>query len=331
MYNTLKELVKYRCVSGRESALADAIEKMIAPCADSVSRDAMGNLIAFKKGESKKAKKLMFCAHMDEIGFMVTFIEDDGFIRFAPIGGINYVSAAFTEVTFENGTKGVLVPEAGYKAAELGFDNCYVDIGAKSKKEAEKKVKIGDCFAVTSNIQRLASGRVCGRPLDDRIGCAVLIEAMKKVEKYENDTYFVFSVQEEVGLRGSKTASFGIMPDYGVAVDVCGAAIPGDKCPAIELGKGATVKIKDASVMCDGVFVEMVQKIADKNNITWQPEILLKGGTDTASMQMTGAGCRALGVSVPTRYVHSSVEVIDMKDAEAVAKLVAAIAGEKLD
>ena len=331
MYSTLKELVKYRCVSGREGQVADQIERMVTPYADSIKKDAMGNRIAFKKGARDDAKKLMFCAHMDEIGFMVTYIEDEGFVRFAAIGGINFTAAAFTEVTFENGTKGVLVPESGTKAEKIAFDTCYVDIGAKSKKEAEKKVKIGDCFALNAEVQRLASGRVCGRPIDDRIGCAVLVKAMQKIEKCENDTYFVFSVQEEVGIRGSKTATYGIMPDYGVAVDICGAAIPGDKCCGIELGKGATIKIKDASVMCDGEFVKTVQDIADEHKITWQPEILLAGGTDTASMQMTGAGCRALGISIPTRYAHTAVETIDLKDADSAAALVCAIASTKLD
>ncbi len=336
IYNILKELVKYRCVSGRENGISRAIQKMTAPYADSVSSDALGNLIVFKKGAAENAKRLMLCAHMDEIGFMTTSVSEDGYIKFAPIGGINYTAAAFCEVVFENGTRGVMAPEVDRKAkkgekSELGFDNCYVDIGAKNRREAEKKVSVGDCFAVKPSLCRLSSGRVSGRPVDDRIGCAVLIKALEQAERFENDTYFVFSVQEELGLRGSKTAAYGIMPDYGVAVDVCASFdTPGKKDGPSRLGGGACIKIKDASVMCDGDFVRLLQRTADENGIPWQPEILTRGGTDAASMQTAGAGCRAGGISVPTRYTHTPSETFDIKDAEAACRLVSALVGTRL-
>lgn len=331
MYSTLKKLTACLSVSGREQNIAKLIKKEIEPYVDNVTTDALGNLTAFRKGKGKKAAKLMFASHMDEIGFIVTYIEDNGYIRFAPVGGINFISAAYTFVQFENGRRGVLVPESGVKPEDIKFENCCVDIGAKNRREAERLVKIGDCFAVMPEVHKLSGGRICGRPLDDKICCAVIIEAIKKLEVCENDTYFVFTVQEEVGLRGSKTAAFGIMPDYGVALDVCPVGdSAGAKHMAVKLGGGATVKIKDASVLCDSEFVETIEKIAEKNGVRYQREILTAGGTDTASMQMAGAGCRASCISVPTRYIHSSVETADLKDCAEAVNLVCAIAGTRL-
>lgn len=327
MYQTLKKLVSTLSVSGREKNLANIIKAEIEPFVDSIRIDAMNNLIAFKKGSSKNAKKLMFASHMDEIGFIVTFIEDNGFIRFAPVGGINFTACAFSSVVFENGRCGVLAVEAGTKPEDIKFDKCYVDIGASSKKEAERLVKIGDVFAVQPSVKKLAGSRIAGRPFDDKICCAVLIDAVKKIRSCENDIYFVFTVQEEVGLRGSKTAAFSILPDYGIALDVCpvGDTI-GAKQPAVKLGDGAAIKIKDSSVICDIELVSALEAVAKGNKIKYQREILTYGGTDTASMQMAGAGCRATCISIPTRYIHSAVETADLKDCEEASKLVVAIA-----
>lgn len=331
MYQILKELIKYRGVSGRETPVANYIEKTISPYVDSVSRDALGNLIAFKKGTGASPKKIMFAAHMDEIGFMVNFIEKSGRIRFAAIGGINFTAAAYSEVIFENGTKGVLVPEADCKAGDIGADRCYVDIGTKNAKETERHVKIGDTFALAGTLSKLCGTKICGRPIDDRIGCAVLIKAAMEMKKCENDVYFVFTAQEEVGLRGAKTAAFGIMPDFGVAIDVCSSGDePGVKNLVVECGKGPAVKLKDVSVICDENLVKLLKEAAEDAKVKYQSEILLRGGTDTAAIQMTGAGCPAGCISIPTRYIHSGVEVIDMKDAEGAAEIFKAFADKKL-
>ncbi len=331
MYLTLKELVRPRAVSGREKNITAVIEKLIAPYCDEIKTDAMGNLFALKKGGAENPKKVMLAAHTDEIGFMVNFIEESGRIRFATVGGINFTAAAYSEVIFENGTKGVLVPEADCKAADMTADRCYVDIGASNKKEAQSRVKIGDTFALAGKLSRLAGSRVFGRPIDDRIGCAVLIEAAKNIKDNENDIYFVFTSQEEVGLRGARCAAFGIMPDYAVAVDVCTAGdVPGIKNMPSVLGGGAAIKLKDASVICDGDLVLLLKETAEENKIKYQYEILTAGGTDTAAMQTAGAGCPAGCISIPTRYIHSGVELIDMKDAKAAASLLCAFAGKTL-
>lgn len=329
MLNLMKQLVAPRAVSGCEKIISDKLLPLIAPLTDKVWSDAMGNLIALKKGTAPEgeAKKIMLCAHMDEIGFMVTHIDDKGFIRVAPIGGINPVAAAYAPVTFASGVKGVMVLEAGTAVADIKTDKLYVDIGAKDKKEAERRVKIGDYCALEGGITRLLGRRIAGRPLDDRIGCAMLIkiaEALKDAP-CAHDVYFVFSVQEEVGVRGSKTATFGIMPDVGIAYDV---TLTGDtvgaKPMACAVGDGAAIKIKDASVLCDRTLVDELTAVAKENDIKHQFEILLAGGTDTSSMQMTGAGCRAAALSVPTRYVHSGVEMLDLSDAQACVDLTVA-------
>ncbi len=331
MYTILKDLIKCRGVSGRENPVCEVIEKYITPYVDSVEKDAMGNLIAFKKGTGKDPKKLMYAAHTDEIGFMVNFVEKSGRIRFATIGGINFTAAAYTEVVFENGTKGVLVPEADCKAADITADRCYIDIGTKSRRETERFVKTGDTFALVGTLTKLSGKRVCGRPIDDRIGCAILIEATKMIKKCENDVYFVFTAQEEVGIRGSKCAAFGIMPDLGVAVDVCTAGdVPGVKNLETKLGGGPAIKIKDASVICDEGVISLLKDIAKENKTKTQSEILIAGGTDTASIQMAGAGCPVGCISVATRYIHSGVEMIDMKDAEGAAVIFAKLAEKKL-
>jgi len=322
MFTILRTLINTPSVSGREEKIRELIKKYITPLCDEVYTDALGNLIAHKKGSLENAPKVMLCAHMDEIGFLVTFIEDDGFIRIAPVGGISPAAAAFSEVVSENGIAGVIVPDSETKPADYKLDKFYIDIGAKNKKEAEKRVKIGDFFVVAPYAKRLAGSRVFGRPFDDRIGCAILIELAKKCEVPEHDLYFVFSVQEEVGCRGSKPSAYAIAPDYAIAFDVTATGDSlGAKPMAVKLGDGAAIKIKDASVICDAETVNKLTELAKANKIKHQHEILKFGGTDTSSMQIAGSGCRAVALSVPSRYIHSGVEVIDLDDAEACVEL----------
>ena len=324
MYSLLKDIALTQGVTGKEKAVAEKIKGLIAPYCDESYIDAMGNLICLKKGSDKAAKKIMLCAHMDEIGFIVNFIEKSGAIRIATVGGISFAACAYGEVVSENGTRGVLVPNSGTKPEDYKADVFYIDIGADSDSQAKKKVKIGDVFNLKSNVTRLCGQRVAGRPLDDRIGCAVVVDIAKQIASVgsKHDVYYVFSVQEEVGCRGSKTAAFAIQPDVALAFDVTGTGdTAGAKPMQVKLGGGAAIKIKDASVICDVDVVERLQEIAKEKKIKAQLEILQYGGTDTSSMQMSGAGCAAGALSIPSRYIHSGVEMIDMKDAEACADL----------
>ncbi|MBR6650041.1 MAG: M42 family metallopeptidase [Clostridia bacterium] len=328
MLNYLRELIKIQSVSGSEEKLALYIKGEMEKYFDECEIDPMGNLICHKAGEGKK---LLFCAHMDEIGFIVTTVDDKGFVHFAPVGGIDFVAAAYSKVVFENGIRGIMVPEEGLKSDDFKAEKFIVDIGAKDKKQAERLVKTGDTFAVEPSYTRLRGSRICGRPIDDKIACAILMAAAREADKFENDITFVFSVQEEVGIRGSKVAAFRCRPDYGIAIDVTATGDGhGSKPMAVSLGGGAAIKIKDSSVICDGALVKKMEQVADEKSIKWQREVLTFGGTDTASIQMAAAGCKVGAISVPTRYIHTANETIDTNDAQACLELVVALAETKL-
>jgi len=323
-YSVLKELCLCPSVSGREQKIREKISAIVSPFCDEMRTDALGNLIAVKKGVGG-GKRVMLAAHMDEIGFMVTFIEDSGMLRVATVGGISFTAAAFGEVVSENGVRGTIIPEEKVKPADFKADSFYIDIGAKSKKQAEAKVRIGDFFVLTPHVQKLAGGRVCGRPLDDRIGCAVLLDIAERLhgKALDGDVYYVFSVQEEVGCRGAMTAAFAIKPDIAICLDVTATGDTLGASPmACRLGDGAAVKIKDASVICNEEIVRGLCETAQENKIKYQKEILLFGGMDTSSMQLAGAGAAVGAVSIPTRYIHSGNEMCDLADAQSCAALV---------
>ena len=331
LYTTLKNLCLCPSVSGRENKIREKLSGMIAPFADEVTTDALGNLIAKKHGK-KAGAKIMLCAHMDEIGFLVTFIEDSGMLRVANVGGIRAAASANTVVVSEKGTLGVLVPQSDTK--EYSVDKLYIDLGTSSKKESERKTAIGDFFVCRPDLIKLAGKKVAGRPLDDRVGCAVILAIAEKFAdgNFSGEIDYVFSVQEEVGCRGARPAAFGLTPDYALCFDVTatGDAI-GDTPMACKVGGGAAVKIKDASVICHEEVVNDLCRLAKDNKISYQKEILLFGGTDTSSIQLAGAGTRAGAISIPTRYIHSSTELCDLSDAEACIDLASAFITKKLN
>lgn len=330
LYHTLQELCAVPSVSGREDGIRALLAEKILPYAHEVRIDALGNLIAKKQGTGE-APSVMLCAHMDEIGFLVTFVEENGMLRIAPVGGIHFAASAYCEVVSEKGVSGVLVPEDKVKAADYAAGKFLIDIGATDRKDAEKKVSVGDFFVARGGVRRLMHRRVAGRPLDDRIGCALLLSLAEELweASTEADIYYVFSVQEEVGCRGSLTAAFGIAPDYGLCFDVTRTGdVTGAAPMACKLGGGAAVKIKDSSVICHEEVVDTLCRLAEEGKIPYQREILTAGGTDTSSMQLAGGGCRAGALSIPTRYIHSGVETCDLGDAEACADLAAAFVKE---
>lgn len=324
----IKRYIETFSVTGNEEELRELISKDMESYADSIKTDAMGNLICFKKG-GDSSKKTMLAAHMDEIGFVVTFIENSGLLRVANVGGIRPINSAYGEVVFKNGVKGVIVIEENTKPGDITVKKMIVDIGAKTKKDAEKHVSVGDFLTLTQRVTKLKNKRFAAKAFDDRLGCAALVEASKLVSIPKYDTFFVFTVQEEVGLRGSKAAAGGIFPDFSLACDVTPTydsvgADPGE----VKLGGGAAIKIKDSSVICSKVIVDTLTRLAKERNIKYQYEILNAGGTDTASMQLAGGGSYAGCVSIPTRYVHSPVELIDLKDYENAVALIAAFVEE---
>ena len=327
MYELLKKLCKASGVAGRESGIRTTIEEIMKPLCDEVRTDNMGNLICLKKGNGANKQKVMLCGHMDEIGFVVTYIEEDGSIRLSSMGGINFFASCMSRVCFDNGTEGVLVPESGVAAKDVSADKCYIDIGVKDRKSAERKVKIGDFCRCVPSLSKLSGSRVCGRPVDDRAGCAAVVEVAKKFADKEvyDDLYYVFSVQEEVGCRGAKTAAYSIAPDVCIVYDVTATGDTKGATPMkCALGDGAAIKVKDSSVICDDEMIDVLVDLAKKNKIKYQLEVLTRGGTDTSSIQMSGCGAVAAALSIPCRYIHSCVEQIDMADLRACVDLTVA-------
>lgn len=307
----LENLVKTYGPASNEGLVRDFIVKEIENYVDDIKIDALGNLIAHKKGNGKK---VMISSHMDQIGLMVIDIDENGFLRFTNIGGISPYITLSQKVIFENGTVGAVFSEPVDDISKLKLENMYIDIGAFSKEEAEKKVSIGDICIYHSGYDE--NENVVFTPyLDDRIGCFISIEAIKAIDKPNNDLYFVFSVQEEVGLRGAKTAAYGISPDVGIALDVTAHGdTPKARTFAIGLNKGAAIKVKDNSIICHPKVREQLVKVAKENTIPYQMEVLEFGGTDSGAIHLNKEGVPSGVISIPTRYVHSTLEMASKKD-----------------
>ena len=202
--------------SGQEGAVAEAIRNIAAPYVDECTVDTLGNLLCRKKG---KGPKVLFAAHMDSIGLIITHIDEHGFLRFGPVGGLSAHEVLGAPVRFANGVKGVVALEGKVEAKEMKLEHLYVDIGARDEKEARAMVQVGDT-AVYDTAAFQSGSRIFSPYLDDRIACVVLLMAMERLGETDNDLTFAFTVQEEVGLRGARTAAYGVGPDYGIAVDV---------------------------------------------------------------------------------------------------------------
>ena len=324
--NTIKILEKMTQInspSGNESEIRDFITGEIKKYCDEISSDAMGNLIAHKKGGGKK---IMFAAHMDEIGIIATAVDEKGFIRFSSVGGLNLRNLVNLRVRFANGTEGVIGAHEEAFKDKPSLDKLYIDIGADSKKESEKKVSVGDTASFVGGFVKCGD-KVVSKALDNRAGCAVLMAALSEIKESLNDLYFVFTTQEEVGLRGAKTAAFVIQPDIAVAVDVTDTGdTPDAPTMAVELGKGAAIKVMDRSVMCDADVRAKMIETAKKNKIPYQLEIMTDGGTDAGAIHLTRAGVKTGGISVPTRYIHSPSEMASVSDIENCVKLACELA-----
>lgn len=324
MIELLKKLMTTSGVSGREDAIRALIKNEIEPYCDEVSCDAVGNLIAHIKGNGKR---IMLGAHMDEIGYFATHITEKGFIKVSPIGGINYLSGAFSTVVSEKGVCGVLAPKKADSVPDA--EGVYIDIGAKSKKQALSRVKIGDFFVHTPSIKRLMGTRYIGRPFDDRVGCLVLIEVIKQIKNPKNDLYFVFTAQEEVGCRGARPATYAVEPDIAIALDVTRTDDKiGSDTLNVKIGNGPTIKIKDASVICNIDLVRAMRDIAGAHKIKYQDEMLSRGGTDTSAMQITRGGTRAGAISIPCGFIHTNNEMIDINDVRGAISLALALTEE---
>lgn len=315
--------------SGDEGQVAAAIREMAQPYVDEITTDVLGNLICHKKGSGPK---VMFAAHMDSIGFIITHIDDNGYLRFGQVGGLSAHDLPGTPVRFRNGTRGVVAVQGKVEPKDWKLDHLYIDIGAKDRADARTMVQVGDT-AVFDTVPFVSGGKLFSPYLDDRIACAILLSAMERVKGGDNDLYFVFTVQEEVGLRGARTAAYGIDPDYGIAVDVTDSDDIPDaphECSSAA-GKGAAIKVMDNSVICHPAVVKTLEELAVASNIPYQLDILRFGGTDAGAIHQSRAGVYTGGISAATRYVHTPLEVADLEDIEACAALAAAFAQAKLE
>lgn len=329
LFELLKTLNAAHGPAGDEGDVRAVIKELAQPYADEITEDTMGNLIVHKKGSGPK---VMFAAHMDSIGFIVTHIEKEGYLRVGRLGGITPTDVAYTPVRFKNGVKGLLAKEEKAEYAKLKLDECFIDIGAKDDEDARKMVQVGDT-AVYDTSAFINNGKVYSPYLDNRVSCAIQLLALERLKESGNDLYFVFTSQEEVGLRGAKTAAWAIDPDYGIAVDVTDVDdIPGsEKYGTVQLGKGAAIKVMDSSVICHPVMVEKLSKLAEENQIPAQKDILRAGGTDAGVIHTTRMGVYTGGISVPTRYIHTPQEMADLQDVENCVKLVVAFAQSELE
>lgn len=315
--------------AGDEGGIRAVIREFAAPFADEITEDTMGNLIVRKKGTGPK---VMFAAHMDSIGFIVTHIEKGGFLRVGRLGGVSPQEVAYTPVRFKNGVKGVLAKEEKAEFGKLKLDECYIDIGAKDEDEARKLVQVGDT-AVYDTVAFCAGGKVVSPYQDNRVSCAILLMALEQLGPCGNDLYFVFTAQEEVGIRGARTSAWAIDPDYGIAVDVTDVDdTPGsEKYGTVQLGKGAAIKLMDSSVICHPKMVEKLDTLAKERQILAQRDILRAGGTDAGAIHLTRMGVLTGGVSVPCRYIHTPQEMVDKQDVDNCVKLILAFAESELE
>jgi endoglucanase len=328
MKTVIKQLTEAFGPSGYETEVTGLIKTMVEEYVDEIKTDVLGNLFAIKKG-SQDGRTIMFAAHTDEIGIVVTHIDDKGFLRFGNVGGVGISTLVGNRVRFAGGAVGAIYQEKG-SWKELTIDKLYIDIGAENKEEALQKVKLGEFGIFHREFEDLGD-RLIAKSMDDRVGCAVLIDALKKIRNPKNTLYFVFTSQEEVGLRGARTAAYGLEPDLGIALDV---TLTGDMPEArrmeVSLGKGAAIKVKDSSLITHPKVKDLLVNLAEENKIPYQMEVLEAGGTDAGAIHVTKAGVPSGAISIPTRYVHSPSEMVDIRDVKACVDLVVALANKDL-
>lgn len=309
--------------------IALILAELAAPYVDEVYTDAMGNVIAHKKGQG--GKRIMYAAHMDAIGFMVNFIDEQGFLRFENIGGNTAINLVNLRLRFANGCRGIIRvrKEAEHLKKPMGdlkMSDLFIDIGAGSREEAASLVSLGDIALFDSRTVKVAGNNIMTSYADDLVGCIVLLLTMEQIDHCKNELYFVFATQEEVGRRGSRTAAFAIDPDIGFACDVDGEGDSPRKNEvpmALYIGKGPALKIKDGSVIGTGQLNEKMRALAKENGIPWQEEVLPVGGTDTSRIQSTRGGVPATAVSIPTHNIHTPCEIYNIDDVKNAARLFA--------
>jgi len=346
----LRELCEASGVPGQEQRLREIVRRELSPLTDEVRVDALGNVIAVKRATPAKRRRdqpgrLMLAAHMDEIGFVVSHIDDKGLLRLVPVGGHdprNMVAQRVAVAGTKGDLPGLLYPGVkpphlqtdADRNKKLGVEDFYVDLYLPAAR-VKREVEVGAMVTLDRQFAEIGNGVSC-KAMDDRLAVYVMIEAVRQAKTFAFDTYAVGTTQEEVGLRGAGVSAFGVEPDVGVALDVTIAAdIPGvpEHEQVTRLGEGAAIKIMDSSSISHPGLVAHMKSLARKRKIKHQMEILPRGGTDSGAIQRTQSGVPVVTLSIPTRYVHTSVELVDKKDVAAAIKLLTAFieAGDKAD
>ncbi len=324
----LKRICETPGAPGFEQRIRQLILLELENVADEIHVDALGNVIAKKNGTQKQ--KLMLSAHMDEISFIVQHIDEEGFIRFLPLGGFDpktltaqrVIIHGMEDVVGVMGCKPIHIMSSDERNKVPQIKDYFIDTGL-SKEELEMKVAIGN--PITRERELIQMGKcINSKSLDNRISVYVLLEVFKAISSPKSDIYAVFSVQEELGLRGIRTAAHSIQPNFGINIDTTVAfdvpgALPHEM--VTRLGNGVAIKIMDSSVVCDTRMVRFLTSLAKQNKITYQSEILPAGGTDTAMVQLSGNGAIAGAISIPTRHIHQVIEMVHEEDVLAAIKL----------
>ncbi|MBE6741862.1 MAG: M42 family metallopeptidase [Ruminococcaceae bacterium] len=322
----LKQLCLINGTSGDEGRVRDyIIDKIKNYCTYEV--DALGSIIAFKKGKKTPNKKVCFNAHMDEVGFIITDITDEGYLRFATVGGIDQ-RVCLDKVVRINDIKGVIGDKAFHLLSDEesksapSFDKMLIDIGASSKEEAEKYISLGDFAYFESDYYEFGNGFIKSKALDDRIGCMLMIKLIQSELEY--DTYFCFNVQEEVGLKGAKCTAFQVQSDISIilesttASDLDGVTGADKVCCA---GGGPVISFMDRRTIYDRELFSLAMNTAKENGIPVQTKTKIAGGNDAGSIQISGKGCKVCAISLPCRYIHSASSVVKKEDIENTEKL----------
>jgi len=321
----LKEICEVAGAPGHEQRIREVVLREVKKLADKVSIDNMGNVTAFKKG--KKDKKVMIAAHMDEIGFIVTHIDENGFLRFIPLGGFDPKTLTAQRVIVHGkkdvigvmGSKPIHMMSAGEREKIVPISDYFIDLGL-SKKEVDKVVSVGDTVTRQRELIEMGNCVNC-KSIDNRVSVFILIETLRELKSSPYDVYAVFTVQEEVGIRGANASALQIEPDFGFGLDTTIAFdVPGAKPYEVvtRLGDGTAIKIMDASTICDYRMVKYMKQTAVKHKIKHQTEILPAGGTDTAALQrMNPGGAISGAISIPTRHIHQVIEMADKSDIRA--------------
>lgn len=324
----LEQLSMASGVSGNEKEVRDIIKEAVQDRVDEMHVDNLGNLITVKKGK-KSGPKVMIAAHMDEVGLMITWVEKNGMLRFTTVGGIDRrvlqgkaVLVGPNRLPGVIGSKPIHRQDPAERSKPMAINQLFIDIGAKSKEDAEKKVKIGDYVIFATKFAEIGDGKYKGKALDDRVGCLVLMETLKN--SYSMPVYGVFTTMEEIGTRGAAVSAHAIDPDLGIVLEgtVCADFmfdVP--EGHATSSGAGPALSLMDASSIANKKMVQKLVELADKNKIPYQFRRATSGGNDAGRISLTRKGVPACSISVPCRYIHSPVSVVSKSDIDNAVKL----------